>query len=143
MPISRLADALDRRTLLLGMATLSLGISGGARAQIPQERVTLGKDGKAVVKGRLKGKAEETKDFVVTMSTGDTLVVTLKSGKSTYFNVVAKDSAEAVYRGELDGKNAWRGFIPEGGEYTIRVFLSRAAARRGASSSYTLTIATL
>lgn len=129
-----------RRAILLGIATLSAGIAAGASAQIPQRPVVL--SSKATIKGRLKGPGNDTSDHVVPLKAGQTLSVMLSAKKSsTYFNVLTSDaSAEALYRGELEGKQSWKGKVTADGNYTVRVFLNRAASRRGAASSYTLTV---
>ena len=45
----------------------------------------------------------------------------------------------AIFVGSTGG-NEWTGPLPADGEYTIRVYLMRSAARRNESASYTLTV---
>jgi hypothetical protein len=56
-----------------------------------------------------------------------------------YFNVLPPGSKDvAMYAGQT-GED-FKGVLPTDGDYTIRVYLVRAAARRNESSRYTLTV---
>ena len=59
---------------------------------------------------------------------------------SAYFNVLAPGSEDALYRGEVASEPRWSGALPVAGDYRVRVFLNRAAARQGKSASYALKI---
>ena len=105
-----------------------------------QERVTFAKGASsATIKGQLKG--DETVDYVLRASAGQTLTVTLKTSHgANYFNVLPPDSSDAaMFIGQIGGD--FKGILPTDGDYTIRVYLMRSAARRNESSNYTLTIA--
>jgi hypothetical protein len=41
----------------------------------------------------------------------------------------------------MTGERSWSGMLPADGDYAIRVYLNRPAARRNESSKYTLTVA--
>lgn len=90
------------------------------------------------LKGRLKGDA--TVDYVVTAAAGQTLAVKLTAtNPQNYFNVLPPGSSgEAMFVGSLGGD--YSGILPTDGDYTIRVYLMRAAARRGETSDYALDI---
>lgn len=91
------------------------------------------------LKGTLKG--DLTVDYLVMANAGHTLSVTLKtSNKSNYFNVTPQGEDAAIFIGSTSG-NEYKGILPKSGEYTIRVYLMRNAARRNESANYTLTIA--
>jgi hypothetical protein len=93
----------------------------------------------ATLKGTLKG--DQTIDYKLGAKAGQTMRVTLKSSNaSNYFNVLPPGSNDvAVFVGSTDG-NEWKGQLAADGEYTIRVYLMRNAARRGEKANYTLTV---
>lgn len=144
-----------RRSLLTGLA-LSLSGAGtlfhavhaepaAAKATpLPRERIAL-KEGadRVTVKGRLHGRRQDGHDYVVTVKDGQTLAVELQASQkaSTHFNVLPPDGGEALYRGEVEGDPKWEAQLQADGDYTVRVFLDRAAARKGVSSEYELGIA--
>jgi hypothetical protein len=103
------------------------------------ERVQLKKGATSVViKGQVKGSGDV--DYLVRAGAGQTITVSLKvSNRSNYFNVLPPGSKDvAMYAGQT-GKD-FKGVLPTDGDYTIRVYLIRAAARRNESSKYTLTV---
>jgi len=117
-------------------------VAGNALAADPgirTERVQFAKGAtSAVIKGRLKGTSNV--DYLVRAGAGQTITVSLKRSKlSNYFNVLPPGSKDvAMYAGQT-GED-FTGMLPSDGDYRIRVYLGRAAARRNESSNYTLTI---
>jgi hypothetical protein len=110
-----------------------------ADAGIRQEKVQFAKGASsAVIKGQLKGDADV--DYVVRAAAGQTLSVELqKTNAQNYFNVMSPGSTgSAMFVGD-SGEN-YSGVLPTDGDYIVRVYLMRPAARRGESSNYTLTI---
>jgi hypothetical protein len=93
----------------------------------------------ATLKGALKG--DKTIDYRLGAKAGQTMSVTLKtSNAANYFNVLSPGSNDvAVFVGSTDG-NQWSGTLAADGEYTIRVYLMRGAARRNETANYTLTV---
>jgi hypothetical protein len=93
----------------------------------------------ATLKGTLKG--DKTIDYKLNAKTGQTMRVTLKtSNGANYFNVLPPGSNDvAVFVGSSGG-NEWTRQLAADGEYTIRVYLMRSAARRNETASYTLTV---
>jgi hypothetical protein len=93
----------------------------------------------ATVKGSLKG--DKTIDYKVRAKAGQTMSVALKSSNaSNYFNVLPPGSSDvAIFVGSTSG-NEWTGPLPAGGEYTVRVYLMRSAARRQETANYALTV---
>lgn len=91
------------------------------------------------VKGAVKG--DQTIDYKLRARAGQTMRVSLKtSNASNYFNVLPPGSNDvAVFVGANDG-NEWTGQLAADGEYTIRVYLMRNAARRNETASFTLTV---
>jgi hypothetical protein len=63
-----------------------------------------------------------------------------RSNLSSYFTLLLPGSGDvAMVRGELVD-NRFDGLLPDDGDYTIRVFLYRAAARRDESSDFELSV---
>jgi len=93
----------------------------------------------ATVKGSLKG--DKTIDYKLRAKAAQTMSVTLKtSNAANYFNVLPPGSTgEAIFIGSSSG-NDWTGPLPADGEYTVRVYLMRSAARRNETAAYTLTV---
>jgi hypothetical protein len=97
--------------------------------------------GKNSVSIKAKIRGDRTVDYRVRVTTGQNLLVTLKaSNRMTYFNVLPPDDETALFVGSSSG-DRYSGKLDRDGEYTVRVYLMRAAARRKESTSYTLTIA--
>ena len=121
--------------------TLSLALLGGsavvAKDQIRRETVHFkaGATG-ATIKGKITG--DETVDYVVNARQGQSMVVTLDaSNTSAYFNVMPPGSDTAIFVGSTSG-NRYEGTLPASGDYTVRFFLMRNAARRNETASYTI-----
>jgi len=121
-------------------SALVLAGTAAAGAGIRQEPVQFAKGSSStVITGQIKG--DTTIDYVVRAAAGQTLSVKLqKSNGQNYFNVLPPGSTgSAMFVGD-SGEN-YSGTLPADGDYAVRVYLMRPAARRGESSSYTLTIA--
>jgi hypothetical protein len=93
----------------------------------------------ATVKGTIQG--DQTIDYKLRARAGQTMRVKLVTRHgANYFNVLPPGSNDvAIFVGATDG-NEWTGTLPSDGEYTVRVYLMRSAARRNESSPYTLTV---
>jgi len=107
-----------------------------------KERVQFAKGASAAtVKGRVKGDADV--DHLVRAAAGQTLSVSIKaSNPQNYFNVLPPGTGlanPAMFVGSGGGE--FKAVLPADGDYAIRVYLMRPAARRGESSQYTLTVA--
>jgi len=92
----------------------------------------------ATINGQITG--DTTVDYVVRASAGQTLSVQLQeSNRQNYFNVIPPGSTgSAMFVG--DTGDDYSGVLPSDGDYVVRVYLMRPAARRGESSNYTLTV---
>ncbi len=120
-------------------AGLSLRPATLAAQDTRQERVSF-KAGasSATLKGSIKG--DKTIDYRLGAKAGQTMSVTLKTNNgANYFNVLPPGSDAAIAIG-ADTGNAWTGTLPVDGDYTVRVFLMRAAARRNEAATYTLAV---
>lgn len=125
-------------TMVLVLAQSVMGAAIAA-AGIRQEKVQFAKGASsAVIKGQLKGDA--IVDYLVRAAAGQTLSVKLqKSNAQNYFNVMPPGSTgSAMFVG--DTGEDYTGMLPADGDYIVRVYLMRPAARRGESSNYTLTV---
>ena len=106
--------------------------------EIRQERISLDSVSSVVVKGTIKGR--QTVDYKVIARAGETLTVAFRPGNlSAYFNVLPPGSEEAIFIGSSAG-NDFSGRLPIDGEYTIRVYLMRNAARRNEKAKYSLAV---
>lgn len=137
-----MTSTLPRLALLMTIVAASALAGGRASAQPPaprKERVVFAPGASsATVKGQVKG--DQTVDYVVPAAAGQTLTVTLKpSNASTYFNVLPPDSENVAMYAAQTG-DPYSGMLPADGDYKVRVYLMRNAARRGAASTYTLTV---
>lgn len=92
-----------------------------------------------VVKGRIKG--YRYIDYVVRAAAGQTLSVEMQTGNgANYFNILPPGSSDvAMFVGSTSG-NQFSGVLPADGDYVIRVYLMRSAARRNESANYMLTV---
>jgi hypothetical protein len=92
----------------------------------------------ATLKGSISG--DRYVDYKLRAGAGQTMNVALKTTNlANYFNVLPPGSKTAIFIGSTSGEK-WTGTLPVGGEYTIRVYLMRSAARRNEHASYALTV---
>ena len=125
----KLAGALTILTLLvLSLSIFAQGAPQRVRFQSGHSSATL--------KGRIVG--FDTKDYVVAAKAGQAMAVRLSSSNpSTYF-VIYSINGRAT---DLNETREWSEDLSESGDYLIRVFMMRSAARRkGAAASFTLSI---
>lgn len=121
------------------MAVLVLAGTAFAGSGIRVERVQFAKGNtSAFIKGKLKGDADV--DYLVNAGAGQTIAVSLKgSNRMNYFNVLPPGSDDVAMHVGDTGED-YSGMLPDDGDYKVRVYLVRAAARRNESSDYTVTI---
>lgn len=92
----------------------------------------------AVLHGNIHG--YDTVDYVLGARGGQTLSVRLQtSNASAYFNVARQGADEALFVGSTSG-DSFTGRLPSSGDYVVRVYLMRNAARRDEHANYTLTV---
>ncbi|MCL6261926.1 hypothetical protein [Craterilacuibacter sp. RT1T] len=129
------------RMLLTLFASLLLMMSSIAYAYDIETRAVQFAKGKssATINDTIKG--DLTIDYTLRARAGQTMSVKLatKNG-ANYFNVLPPGSNdEALFVGSSSG-NEWTGVLPDEGEYKVRVYLMRSAARRNEVANYTLTV---
>lgn len=125
---------------LLGLLSVLLVTQMQASAASPQARVEriLLDSGTTQFKSRIKGDAYV--DYKITGGAGQVLSVDLNaSNRRNYFNLLPPGSETALFVGSSSGNHFSRA-LPIEGEYTLRVYLMRAAARRNEVSNYQLAI---
>lgn len=129
------------RTLLALFSFLLLMTSSLAHAEGIETHVVQFSKGKssAMIKGTIKG--DQTIDYTLRARAGQTMSVKLATKNSAnYFNVLPPGSHdEALFVGSSSG-NEWKGVLPFDGEYKVRVYLMRSAARRNEVAGYTLSV---
>ena len=116
-----------------------LAAPASAQTNIKQQPVEF-KEGEtgARIKGQIKG--DEIVDYKVRAGAGQWMTVRFKPrNPSAYFNVLPPGSDKAMFVGSTSG-NEFSADLKAGGEYTIRVYLMRNAARRNESANYTLDV---
>ncbi|MBM5574353.1 PPC domain-containing protein [Deefgea sp. CFH1-16] len=93
-----------------------------------------------VLKGQIKG--YQYIDYTLNAKAGQRLTVVYTSRQlSSYFNILPPGSSdEAIFVGASAG-NAYRGALPASGEYTLRVYIMRNAARPNETAKFTLKVA--
>jgi len=126
-------------TLILLFSLLPAQRAVAAESEMRKERVAFAKGASsATVTGKIAG--YEIVDYLVRASAGQTISVSLAgSNGSNYFNVLPPGSADAAMHVGQDGE-PYTGTLPDDGDYAVRVYLMRNAARRNETSDYKLTI---
>jgi hypothetical protein len=126
--------------LAAAIAVTTLASPGWASSAIASKPVQFQKgESSASIKGTLKG--DQIVDYKLRARAGQTMNVHLQtSNRSAYFNVLPPGSDEqALFVGSISG-NEWNGVLPADGEYRLRTYLMRNAARRNESATYTLSV---
>ena len=109
-----------------------------ARDDIRTERVQFKKGANStVVEGSIKG--YQTVDYVLGAQKGQTMNVSMatKHG-ATYFNILAPGQNEVAMFNGSTSANQFEGVLPESGDYKVRVYMMRSAARRNEVAKYRL-----
>jgi hypothetical protein len=141
--VSRAAVNNMRSTLLFALSVVMLAaMAASAQAgDIHSERVHFKKGAsEARIEGHLQG--YETLDYVLGARAGQEMVVTLHTDNTAnYFNLMAPGETEvAFFIGSRDGER-FQGELPATGDYRIRIYLMRSAARRNEQAHFRLDVA--
>jgi hypothetical protein len=125
---------------LLGIFLMGAISSWCLAAGIQQQTIQFAKGQSATkIEGKIKG--DQTIDYRLRATAGQTLKVNFTSKHlSAYFNVLPPASETALFVGSTYG-NFFEGTLPVDGDYTIRVYLMRSAARRQETARYSLEVA--
>lgn len=93
----------------------------------------------ATIKGSVKG--DQTIDYTLRARAGQTMTVQLATTHGALgFNVLPPGSNDVAIFNSTVGGNDFKGTLEADGEYKLRVYLIRSAARRGEQAAYTLTV---
>jgi hypothetical protein len=128
------------KLLFIAAAIALFALAVPSRAEIQTTPVQFKKGASSTtIKGTIKG--DQTIDYTLRAKAGQTMSVKLATSKgANYFNVLPPGSNdEALFVGSSGG-NEWTGALPADGEYKLRVYLMRSAARRNEAANYTLTV---
>ncbi|MDS9469998.1 SH3 domain-containing protein [Paracoccus sp. MBLB3053] len=91
------------------------------------------------LKGRIAG--EQITDYLLNARAGQSMTIDFApSNASGYFNLMIGNDPAAIHVGSTSG-NHYKGVLPKDGDYRIRVYLMRNAARRGEAADFTLKVA--
>ncbi len=91
----------------------------------------------ATIEGRITG--YETVDYLLNVRAGQYMNVSMATdNRSNYFNIMEPgEEYAAIYNSSTSG-NQFEGTTAKSGDYRIRVYLMRSAARRGERANYRL-----
>jgi heat shock protein HslJ len=120
--------------LFLGTADLALG------DDIRTERVQFAAGSTGTkLEGRITG--YETVDYKLGAKAGQRMIVTMTTDNgANYFNLLAPGETEVAFFNGSMNENSFAGTLPESGDYTIRVYQMRSAARRNETATYRLDV---
>ncbi len=125
---------------ILAAAIVAASLAAPSWAGIQTQPVHFAKGASSArIQGTLKG--DQTVDYVLRAKAGQVMSVSFKpSNDAAYFNVLPPGSSgEAIFVGSTSG-NEFSGTLSVDGEYTVRTYLMRSAARRNEGARYDLTI---
>lgn len=127
--------------ILVCMLTLCCLVGHANSGDISTERIRFKKGAtSAVIEGSIKG--YKTIDYLVSAQKGQYMRVSLAAEhRGTYFNILVPGQHDvAMFNGSVN-ENLYEGTLPSSGDYTIRVYMMRSAARRNEVASYGLEVA--
>lgn len=121
------------------LACLALAPSLVAAQPIHEKQVSFPARGSGTtLQGKITG--AEITDYVLGAGAGQTMTIDFASSNpSAYFNLMQGSDPAAIHVGSSAG-NHFKGVLPVNGNYRIRVFLMRNAARRGETADYKLSV---
>jgi hypothetical protein len=127
-----------RRAGAAVLASLLLPAAGALAQRVETVRFAHGASA-ATIDGTIRG--DESIDYTLGARAGQAMSVRFEpSHPACYFNLLPPGSSdEAIHIGSVGG-NTFNGTLPATGDYTVRSYLMRSAARRGETCTYTLTI---
>jgi len=108
---------------------------------ITNKRVSFEKGSSAArISGSLTG--YETIDYLLNVKAGQSLNVSMATrNTATYFNILEPGETEvAIYNGSTGG-NMYEGVTAKSGDYRIRIYMMRSAARREEKADFGLEVA--
>jgi hypothetical protein len=139
MLAAKLQTALLATALLLSIPPIVLAPpSVFAQSNIRTQRVQF-KPGatSTTIQGSIKG--DQIVDYVLNAKQGQSMNVSMTTNNgASYFNILPPGETEvAMFNGSING-NQYEGALPKSGDYKIRVYMMRSAARRNEVANYRL-----
>ena len=127
-----------RCLLLVSLMSGVLGQSARAEDGIRTQRVQFAKGANsATVNGTIKG--YQTVDYVLHAAQGQSMNVSMATrNTATYFNILAPGETEVAFFNGSVSENQYEGQLPATGDYRVRVYMMRSAARRNEVADYRL-----
>ena len=122
-------------------SALLLALGGGvltAREDIKVERISFERGmNSAIIESSITGYG--VIDYVLGARRGQYMNVSMVTDNgANYFNILAPiEDQVAMFNGSING-NQYEGILPESGNYTVRVYMMRSAARRNETANYRL-----
>lgn len=116
----------------------SLAPASAGAEDICQERVHFQPGAtSATIEGRITGPL--TIDYILGARQGQSMNVSMTSdNNANYFNILAPGESEvAIFNGSM-ADNQFEGVLPKSGDYKVRAYLMRSAARRNEVANYRL-----
>lgn len=123
---------------LAGLLLLLLAGPASAQDETRTERVRFARgESSATVEGTIRG--YESVDYLLGAKAGQYMNVSMATDNAaSYFNLIAPGETDvAFFVGSTSG-NQYEGTLPADGDYRVRVYLMRSAARRNETASYRL-----
>ena len=121
-----------RRSACFGIAAALVAASPAP----PEIRLDLTPQKPVSVAGRVNG--YDYVDYLFAGTEGHTVNLSMTTAnRSAYFNLTPADSDTAIFIGSVDGSK-FSGKLPATGDYRVRVYLMRSAARRGEQADFRL-----
>lgn len=134
--MKRIFHALLLATLTTLTATTFTPALG--QAEIQKQRVQFERgDSSAIVESSITG--YEIVDYVLGASEGQYMNISMATDNTgNYFNILMPGENEvAMFSGSI-GENQYEGILPKSGDYKVRVYMMRSAARRNEVANYRL-----
>jgi hypothetical protein len=124
--------------LVLTLLLMALSPLAGAEGDIRTERIHFAKGATStVVEGTISG--NQIVDYVLGASKGQSMNVSMATrNTATYFNILAPGETEVAFFNGSVSENQYEGVLPATGDYRIRVYMMRSAARRNEKADYRL-----
>jgi hypothetical protein len=127
--------------LIVALLCIVVGQPARADSGIRTERVQFAKGASsAVINGTIRG--PQIVDYVLHAGQGQYMSVSMATDNgASYFNIMAPGETEVAFFNGSVSDNQYEGTLAATGDYKIRVYLMRSAARRNEAANYRLEIA--
>ena len=123
--------------VIIAIAAPTVGLADDMRTENVQ---FASGESQATIEGSIKG--YEFVDYVLGAEAGQNMTVNMETDNlASYFNILAPGETDvAFFIGSTSG-NSFSGALSQSGDYKVRVYMMRSAARRDEVANYSLDIA--